>query len=406
MIPSPSTVATDPIARYFHELFATIDWRTMPARDPQRPGPHPIALEVYLKTLLVKLDRRLPSGAALRQYLLEHPALQWELGYRPRGGHPPVPSSRWLNAQQQRLGDQVAALLHTSVRTLAQVVPDLDAMTALDATHHLACVKHNNPNQSVAQRFEATQHPAGDPDCRLGAKTVHTAPDQSKKLAFWGYHSLIVAAQTTAGPVVLGAQVQPVVAQEVQLVRPVMAQVEAALGHPPAGLSADAAFDAWWIWNWVVADGGVAAIAPNPRRGAPARSVDGHPICDAGYAMRRCWTGTYRGHAAGGYGCPLRDLPQATCTDPRVVRGGCHKTINLEPGGLARIEIDRTSAVYQAAYAQRTVAERVFALIKGWGLGRIKVRRLASVRTVIMTGYLLLNLQALHHLAHPTSVRE
>ena len=153
MIPTPSSVASDPIATHFRQLFASIDWHVLPERPDGRPGPRPIADAVYLKALLVKIDRQLPSIPALPQYLLEHPALQWEVGFRPRGVHSAVPSSRWLGTQQRRLGDQVRCLLQASAQQLATVVPDLDSRTALDATHHLAWVQQNNLNQSVPQRI-------------------------------------------------------------------------------------------------------------------------------------------------------------------------------------------------------------------------------------------------------------
>lgn len=406
MIPTPAWVAADPIVAAFRALVAPIDWSLLPERDAEMPGPHPIPVAVYLKALLVKIDKRLSSIEALRRYLEEHPALCWEVGFRPRGQRPRLPSSRWLRIQQQRLGPLVAQVLEQTVCTLAATMPDLDAMVALDATHHLAWVKQNNPNQSVAHRFDARQQPAGDPDCRLGAKTVHSGPDLDRKLAFWGYHSAIVATETVAGAVVLGATICPVVAQEVTLARPLVAQLQTTLGHPPAGLTADAAFDAGWLWDWVIAPGGTVAIAHNPRGGTTPRSPAGHPYCAQGQVMRptsRVLTGT---GPLQHYGCPLVGHPEATCPDPRFRRKGCHKQITVSPGALARVNVDRHSATYRTAYAKRTMVERVFSRIKSWGLDRPRARSLSSVTTIVLTGYLLLNLHTLHQLAMTVSVRE
>jgi hypothetical protein len=406
MIPTPAVVAADPVASAFRALLATVDWTQVPQRDRETPGPHPLPATVYLKALLVKVAKHLPSIEALRRYLDEHPALCWELGFRPRGNQPALPSSRWLRTQQQRLAPLMAQVLQQTVHTLASRVPALDALVALDATHHLAWVKQNNLNQSVAQRFDARQQPQGDPDCRLGAKTVHCGPEGARKLAFWGYHSAIVATDTDAGPVVLGATVAAVVAQEVTLARPLVAQVQTTLGHPPASLTADAAFDAGWLWDWVVAPGGTAAIAHNPRTGMAPRSPDGHPYCRQRHVMRP----TSRTESPTGpiqhYGCPLVGDPEATCPDPRFRRKGCHKQISVSPGALARTTVDRQSAAYRQAYTKRTLVERVFSRIKSWGLDRPRARGLASVTTIVLSGYLLLNLQTLHRLTTTSSVRE
>jgi hypothetical protein len=409
----PAAESADPVVTQYRTLFATLDWSVVEP-DPWaelRSGPVPTPVSAYLKALIVKADQGLRSIPALRQYLLAHPRLAQELGFGAEkratlAAGCWLPSERWLRTQQHRLAPLVHRLLDHSVRRLAAHLPTLASVTALDATHHLAWVKQNNQNQTVTRRFDPTRQPAGDPDCRLGAKTLHPRPFASSKHAFWGYHSAIVATETSAGPVVLGATVAPVVAQEVQLARALIPQVTATLGHAPNALAADAAFDAWWVWDWPVAAGGMAAIAANRRRGAPPRSPDGHPICAAGHVMRPTWRGTHRDHAVQTYGCPLRSDPAATCADPRFATGGCGKQINSEPGGMARALVDRSSPAYQTVYAQRTCAERVFSQIKRWGLGRPCARSLATVTTVILCGYLLLNLRTLRHLLTSPSVRE
>lgn len=407
-LPVASVAETpDPVVAHYHALFATLDWSVLEPDPwaPLRPGPIPHPVSAYLKALIIKVDKQLRSIPALRHYLLDHPALAAAVGFR-SGSEAMVPSERWLRVQQQRLAPRLRQLLEHSVQQLAAQLPELATVTALDATHHLAWVKENNQNQTVAARFDARLPPVGDPDCRLGAKTLHPRPFTAVKHAFWGYHSAILATETPAGPVVLGAVVAPVVAQEVQLARALIPQVETTLGHPPAALVADAAFDAWWVWNWPVAAGGRAAIAANPRRGAPPRSPDGQPICAAGHVMRPTWQGRARDHAVHAYGCPLRRDPQATCADPRFATGGCEKSINSEPGGLARALVDRASPAYQRLYAQRTSVERVFSQIKRWGLDRPYARRLSTVTSIILSGYLLLNLRTLHRVTCPPSVRD
>ena len=44
---------------------------------------------------------------------------------------------------------------------------------SLDTKHILAWVKENNPKAYVANRFDKTCQPPGDPDCKLGCKRKH-----------------------------------------------------------------------------------------------------------------------------------------------------------------------------------------------------------------------------------------
>ncbi len=99
------------------------------------------------------------------------------------------------------------------------------------------------------------------------------------------------------------------------------------------------------------------------------------------------------------YVCPLKGDRQATCPDPRFARGGCHAHRSASPGGHARRTIDRQSAAYLRAYATRTAVERIFSQLKSWGLDRPIARSLATVQSVLLAGYLLINLMLLNTLA-------
>lgn len=407
--PCPDWVANDPVATRYRALFATIDWSvlTPAATAPRRPGPIGTPPALRVRVLLVKISEQLPSIPRLRQFLLEHPALVWEIGLH-RSPAAPAPDAedaeawlvqeRQLRRWQQQAAPWVTQLVTESARQALVQVPDLDAVTALDATHHLAWVKHNNQNQTVTPRFDATQPPRGDPDCRLGAKVRHPSPFLATKVAFWGYHSAVCTSTTAGAVVVLGATVASVVAQEVELAPPVQAQVETVLGRPPRGLTADAAFDSVALWDWTVAAGGTAAIALNPRNGVTRHTPQGVPICAQGHPMRpvrhRDPTPPWQ-H----YTCPVKADPHASCPHPRFLTGGCHAKRATSPGGLARRTVDRASVAYQTAYRQRTCVERVFSQLKSWGLERPIARSLATMRTIILTGYLLINLRALVKLA-------
>ena len=44
---------------------------------------------------------------------------------------------------------------------------------SMDTKHIIAWVKENNPKAYVSHRYDKTQQPTGDPDCKLGCKRRH-----------------------------------------------------------------------------------------------------------------------------------------------------------------------------------------------------------------------------------------
>ena len=65
-------------------FFALLDWSVVPERDPRRPWPGtpPQRAAAYVKALLVKLCEGKPFVTDLRTFLVEHPLLVLELGFR------------------------------------------------------------------------------------------------------------------------------------------------------------------------------------------------------------------------------------------------------------------------------------------------------------------------------------
>ena len=132
---------------------------------------------------LVKLNEGLRSMGHLRRYLVEHPALVWLLGF-PLSPDPAMPHGcdveRSLPSRRQlgrvlRELDHAAAqfLLTATVQLIGHALPadvDFGDVVAGDTKHILAWVKENNPKQYVADRYDKTKQPKGDPDCKLGCK--------------------------------------------------------------------------------------------------------------------------------------------------------------------------------------------------------------------------------------------
>lgn len=168
-------------------------------------------------------------------------------------------------------------------------------------------------------------------------------------------------------------------------------------------VAADAAFDAWYLYQDAAEVGGIAAI---PLRSLPqatfARDHDGVPVCPKGlrmhptYLINHLTTGSYHAQR---YGCPLlaKDgCGQESCEHEKYATGGCHTEINVEAGGLQRVLLDRHSPLYHAVYDQRTSCERINSQAKELGIERPHVRCGSSVQRLNTLTYLFINLRALH----------
>lgn len=408
----------DPVVRRYRALFDVLDWSVVPERDARRrwPGRAPHPRSAYVKALLVKLCERQAYVTELRRFLVEHPALVLELGFRPvpAPAEPygvdverTVPGARWLRHQQQRLDrGPLRALLGGTVRALQAEIPGLGTTVAVDVKHIYAWVQENNPKAYVTERYDPERRPRGDPDCRLGVKRATNQAGPGGRTAVrkeyvWGYGTGVASATDPwYGDVVLAESTRPFSEQDVAHFHPLHRQAEAALGRPPTNVAADAAFDAWHVYQACVPTGGIAAIPLNRRGQAPPdRDAEGRPRCAKGLPMVPRHRFTHEdGYRVQRFGCPLLfPAPTGrTCDDPHFRAGtGCVHGINLEPGGLLRATLDRRTDAFKAIYRQRTSAERINSQATALGIERPKVRNAASVARLNTLTYILINARAL-----------
>jgi hypothetical protein len=282
----------DPVVRRYRTFFAYLDWSVIPARDTSRPwpGPLPHPTAAYVKVLLIKLCEHKEYITHLRVFLVEHPLLVLEVGFRPVPDvtqpygfdvERTVPGDRWLRHWQQHLDNAVLqALLRGTVRALRDEIPGLGETVAVDVKHIYAWVAQNNAKAYVPARYDPARQPTGDPDCRLGVKTSSNqeradGTTKQTKEYVWGYGSGVVAAtDPTHGDVVLAEDTQPFNEVDGTYFHPLYARTLAALGFRPTNVTADAAFDAWHIYETCAGHGGMAAIprpsaSPTVRRSAP-----------------------------------------------------------------------------------------------------------------------------------------
>ena len=322
------------------------------------------------------------------------------------------------------------ALLQATVAALQEEIPGLGETVAFDVKHIFAWVRENNPQVYVKGPFNVSYIPKGDPDCRLGVKKSSNqasddasdqqqadcaktssdhkptdgAPNKSKKkkkVSLFGYGTGVAACTDPVyGDIVLGEYTLPFNKADVSYYRPLFARTVVALNQFPTYVSADAAFDFWYIYETVAHGLGIAAIPLNTHGHEEVpRDPDGTPRCSAGLRMHPPYQFQHtNGFRAQRYRCPLLfpERTDQTCDHEQFAKGkGCVKDINIEKGGLMRALLDRDGPLYHVIYTQRTACERINSQAQAFGIERPKVRNIRSVRNLNTLIYLVINARAL-----------
>ena len=434
---APSFFADDPVAHDYRTFFDLLHFDHIPERDERRPWPGspPHPERAYVKALLVKVREGFRYTTKLREFLVKHPPLVVQLGFRPVvdptqpygfNVEQTVPCDRHLRHKLQTLPHALLqTVLEGTVQDLKAEIPELGESVAMDVKHIYAWVKENNPRQFVKERFDPHRQPKGDPDCKLGVKRSHnqervsetptpavradkpatSSAKKEQKEFLWGYGTgIAVARHPTYGECVLAEQTQTFNRHDSTYYFPLIRQARERLQRPIRRFAADAAFDAWYIYEDIHAGGGKAYIPLNNHGFAlPTFGPSGHSLCPDGREMVESYRyfDQTRGYHAQVERCPLLTPPGATgetcrIEHPQFVKEiGCVKYRNIERGAQLRLELDRQSAEYDKAYDDRTSAERINSQAKEHGIERPALRRISGVCNWNTLIYSVINAKAL-----------
>jgi len=446
----PQFVRECPSAMRLLDLIGSIAWDRFPERNLIRDwGRTTIPYATFSAACLLKLNEGLVSMDDLRQYLVEHPAFIWLLGFPlvrsskfSCGFDPPasLPTQRHLTRMLRTIPNHVLQfLLAESVRLIRQELARLNVFTgdciSLDTKHILAWVKENNPKAYVPDRFNKHKQPIGDPDCKLGCKRKHnrqavepptrSTPTKDSVPAstvavgefYWGYASGVIVVKVPKwGEFVLAEMTQPFDKSDVSYFFPLMQQTEQRLGFRPRFGSFDAAFDAFYVYEYFSRLDDPSAFAAVPfseKGGYKSRNFDsdGLPICQAGLAMPLLFTYTDRTltiieHQRGKYVCPFfskdatNKFIKQSCPvhHKRARKGGCTVSMPTSIGARLRYSLDRQSQIYKEVYRQRSATERINSQAVSLGIERPMLRNGKAITNINTLIYTLINLRFLQRL--------
>lgn len=413
-------------------LLTLLDWEQLPTTlSNKRSGWHTIPLAAYVGAYIVKLDRQLPTFGSLYRFLREHPSLIWALGFpivpdqRFSCGfniEASLPTQRQLNRKLSEIPNEILQnLLDAQVLWLQeQLGNSFGQIVSLDTKHILSWVKENNPKAYIKEgRFDKNQQPAGDPDCKLGckrrrnqntpAKEGRPAKNVSVGEYYWGYASGVAATKLAGiGEFVLAETTNTFDQSDVSYFFPLMEQVERRLGFRPPFGTADAAFDAFYVYDYFHNDehNGFAAVPLRQINQTRHFDADGLPLCDAGLTMPLASSYVNRTslvqHRRGRYVCPLL-YPEPTDNSCPIdhkkwANGGCRLVMPTAVGARIRYQLDRESQRYKAIYKERTTVERIFSQAVALGIECPKLRNQRAIANQNTLTYILINLRAMQRI--------
>ena len=439
----PAFVSDCPPAMRLLDLLGPLSWSDFPERNLHRNwGQTAIPHAAFSAACLLKLNEHLVSMGDLRQYLVEHPAFIWLMGFplrlsvRYTCGFDPqtsLPTERHLTRMlREAPNPSMQFLFKDSVRLLlgyfASQGIQAGECISLDTKHILAWVKENNPKAYLETRFDKTKQPKGDQDCKLGCKRRHNQrssknPDPATPLTnpipatgikvgefYWGYGSgTVVIKVPDYGEFVVAELTQTFDQADVSYFFPLMQKTEQILGFQPRFGTFDAAFDAWYVYDYFHRDDDLDAFAAVPfskkggyKAGERKFSPDGLPLCKAGLPMSLQFTYWDRTvsiieHERGKYVCPLMFPERSEQVCPikheNWDKKGCTVAMPTSPGARLRYTLDRESQVYKDVYKQRTAVERINSQAYAFGIERPHIRNGAAITNLNTLIYTLINLR-------------
>jgi len=159
----------DPLVQDYRAFFALLDWQVVADWQAQRSScgrpAHPESAS--LKGFLIRIREGLAYTTDLRRFLLKHPLLVLELGFRleldPRVPYGfdvqhALPCDYWLRHKLRQFDpDLLQALLQATVAALPAEITGLGETLAFDVKHIYAWVHENNLRVYVKERYSPDQ---------------------------------------------------------------------------------------------------------------------------------------------------------------------------------------------------------------------------------------------------------
>ena len=352
-----------PPAVKYEKLFENLP---MLKENIPKTGRRPVSRNCMFKSLIYKSLRRFPYLTDLSFELNNNPSVSKALGFNPLK---PAPSTeRFSSFLHDTEHHEIISIRQQLVQELINVGAVSGNSIAIDSCPIVALLKENNLKTSIADRFDKTKKPAGDPDVRLGVLIHFPSPFKKEVRYFWGYCNHVINDIDTELPI--WEVTKPANVSDINVAKDLIQEACSVFNLNIQSVMGDAAYDSEDLLKFIINDLNALAIIPhNPRRESKGHQIkDGNVICEASLQMYRkgkmCPKKT--GILYCQYTCPIVYDKQTryqhiTCPimHPKFFKGkGCNVLVRMEPS--IRSEIGYDTQEFKELYNKRTSVERVF----------------------------------------------
>jgi hypothetical protein len=332
---------------------------------PKRRPPHPkFAL---LNALIYKNLRTISTLLELSREIKNYPQVAQICGFAS------FPSIERFSAFLKDTPNQILQSIRENlVRELISLNQIKGQFISADSCPIKTNVKENNLKTSVANRFDKTKFPKGDPEARLSVYVVF--PDRKKVQYFWGYRNFILNDAISELPV---AEITvPANVYEQHLIIPQLKYIKKLFNSPISAVLGDSAFDSYKIIEFIVKKLKAKPVIPkNQRRHliSDIRLSDkGVPICLAGFEMasRGKSYEKDRNRIRHKFVCPIKHSKKfarkvgwfCPWNHPKFFsnRYGCYTNLRIDVDTSIRQNIDYGSQSFKKLYNLRSSTERIF----------------------------------------------
>jgi hypothetical protein len=330
-------------------------------------GRHPTSRNSLLKALIYKSLRRFPFLSDVTFELNNNPSVSQALGFNPLAPAPSV--ERFSSFLHDTNNQELKAIHQQLVRALIQAGVISGKAIAIDSCPIVVPLKENNLKTAMADRFDKTRRPAGDPDARLGVLIYYPTPFKKEVRYFWGYRNHVI--NDTATELPIWETTKKANVSEIRIAKALIREMKNFFDLTIEVVAGDANYDAEDLLIFIIKELKALAIIPhNPRNEQPKgfQLKGDQVICEAGLTMYR--KGKMRPNNTGilycQYTCPIfydknvrHQYIMCPLFHPKFVNGkGCNALIRLEPS--IRAEINYGTEYFKELYHKRTSVERIF----------------------------------------------
>jgi len=374
-------------------------------------GRRPISKNCLLKALIYKSIRRFPFLSDLVFELNNNPSVSKALGFNPLALSPSV--ERFSSFLHDAKNYELKALHQKLVQALINSEVISGKSIAIDSCPIVVPLKENNLKTSMANRFDKTRKPAGDPDARLGVLIHYPTPFKKEVRYFWGYRNHVISDTATELPI--WETTKPAHISEIKIAKSLIRETRNVFDLHIEVVTGDANYDAENLLKYIIKELNALAIIPHNPRNEQFKGYQlkgGKVICEAGLAMYR--KGKMRPKNTGilycQYTCPIfydkqirYQFIMCPLFHPKFMKGkGCNALIRLEPS--IREEISYGTKNFKELYNKRTSVERIFSRLLSIAMQNPTVRGYHANRNHATIAHIAVLLVALT--AHKTGQKD